>query len=296
MLLLAIASSQAQQPKAAPSELGSKQAPAAIELTRIPGVEITRTPVIRVEATDKTVGPSGHWTPEWVAAYCTAFLALTTFGLAFYTGLLYRATVRLGREAKTREEGQIARMERSITEANRTANATQEISTATTNNSQLMQGLLRKQMRAYVSVEVGGATYQDARLRFGASPRMINNGLTPARNVSYKVLTGIKDGTRPLADIGFEPIGDLIVNDANLAPRQLFQLNGVVDQRLPDEEVEAVMQGATRRLFAWGKVTYDDVYDGSWETNFCFNYTFWKNAKGEIQVSGFYFQHGNRAT
>jgi hypothetical protein len=256
---------------------------------------LTPSSVIGVEATDKTARSADHASSEWLLVYCTAALALTTIALALYTAKLYRATVGLGAEAKATGIAQSSRMERSITEANRAATAMEEVARATHNNAELMQGLFQKQMRAYLSVEFGTATYQDANWRFEAQPVITNNGLTPARNVSFKILADIVDG-RAVNDVKFADIGELIVNDAGLAPRQQFTIRRVVNDRVPDGEVEAIMQGLERRLFAWGKVMYDDVYGGSWETNFCLNYTFYKVGEGDVRVSGFYFPKHNNAT
>ena len=55
------------------------------------------------------------------------------------------------------------------------------------------------------------------------------------------------------------------------------------------------MQGNSRRLFAWGKVTYDDVYGGSWETNFCISYWFVKVGE-EMKVFGNFYPKHNNAT
>ena len=207
----------------------------------------------------------------------------------------YRATVGLGRKAQQTASEQTDRMERSVVEAARAATAMEGVGRATTQNAALMQSLVQKQMRAYLSVEMGAANYQDARLRFEALPRLMNNGLTPARNVSFKVLADLLDGSGH-GDLVFPDVGELIANDVSVAPRASFTLSGAVDHRVPDAEVEAIMQGNTRRLFAWGKVTYDDVYGGSWETNFCCNYVFFRNAKGEVVVSGYYYRRHNNST
>jgi hypothetical protein len=284
--------SKPKESKPAADALGTQKLPAVVALSTVP--------VLRVESTDKTPRVINYRAPEWVLAYCTAALAFITAALALYTYRLYRATVRLGADAKVSAEQQSTRMERSIVEANRAATAMEAVAMATTNNAMLMQTLLTKQMRAYVSVDLGVALYQDAKLRFGAGPQVINNGLTPARNVSFKVVAEIIDVAEVTditnANITFAPIGNVVVNDMGLAPRQSFRMNTAVEHRVLEAEVEEVMKGETKRLFAWGKVTYDDVYGGSWETNFCFNYTFYKNAKGEVVVNGFYFPRHNSAT
>ena len=70
----------------------------------------------------------------------------------------------------------------------------------------------------------------------------------------------------------------------------------VVPDRFPDAEVPGIMEGTTRRLFSWGKVKYEDVWGDAWETNFCFNYTFYKGEDGEIKVGGWTYPRNNNST
>jgi hypothetical protein len=289
-------SEQHENAKPANAELGTKSAPAAIEITNVPRVEISSVPMLRVESTDRTPPkPVSYWTPEWVLALATAILATITGALARYTYKLYRATVNLSSDAKLSAEQQTQRMERSIKEAARAATAMEGVATATTENTALMPTLLRKQMRAYLSVDIGGATYQDANLRFAAAPVITNNGLTPARNVRNVAVAGIIDGRDP-ATTQFTPIGVLPESDMGVAPRQSFITNAIVPDRVPDAEVAAIMEGLTRRLFCWGKITYDDVYGGSWETNFCLNYTFYPGEDQKVKVKGWFYPRHNGAT
>jgi hypothetical protein len=55
------------------------------------------------------------------------------------------------------------------------------------------------------------------------------------------------------------------------------------------------MQGTTRRLFCWGKIAYEDVYGGSWETNFRFNYTFYRGDDQSFKVSGWVYGRHNES-
>lgn len=277
----------ADESKAPTPQIGTQQAPAVVELSAAP--------VVRVEAVDKTSRPVDFASAEWILAYCTAVLAAITAVLALATYRLYRATVSLGRDAKQNAADQTTRMERSITEANRAAVAMEAVATATNHNAQLMQSLLTKQMRAYVSVDLGQPLYEDANVVFQVSPVIVNNDLTPARNLSFKVRAGVFDWGNPTPDIVFPPVGDLIVNDIGIAPRQSFTINAMIN-RMPDADAAEIMRGVTRRLFAWGRVTYDDVYGGSWETNFCFNYAFPKGLDEKVRVQGFYYPHHNNAT
>ena len=186
-------------------------------------------------------------------------------------------------------------MDRSITEATKATQATNSIATVTRENAALMQSILHKQMRAYVSVDAGQATYQDEKLRFAGMPVITNTGFTPARNVSHHVMAAILD-THLREDFVFEYFGLKNISDATLSPRQGFTINSVVRERFPDGEVEALMSGEARRLYVWGVVTYEDIFGGNWETSFCFNYIFFSNGKNGVRVASYIYRQHNSAT
>jgi hypothetical protein len=219
---------------------------------------------------------------------------LATIALAIFTVALWLANVWLIWDARRVSDRQEKDTQAALREQTRAADAMRDVADATRNNAVLMSGMLHKQMRAYISVDIGSGIYQDAKLRFEAIPALTNNGLTPARNVCYKVLAGIFDGSGA-GPLNFEPIGDLVINDVGIAPRQSFTIRGAVPMRVPDSDVPLIMEGNTKRLFAWGKVVYDDVYGGSWETNFCISYYFRKIGK-DIKVFGNFYHVHNNAT
>jgi hypothetical protein len=265
---------------------GTKTQPAVVELAS--------SPMLRVEAIDRTIRARDYSSSEWFLTYGTALLALITAGLAIATYRLFRATVQLGRDAKISASAQSERMERSVTEANRAAIAMESVAAATTNNASLVQSMMQKQMRAYVAVELGTAIYQDEKNRFEAMPMLLNTGYTPARDICFTISAAIIDSGSS-ADVSFPAGMAIIVNDVSLAPRQPLTFRGIAKNRIPDGDVAAVMAGSEERLHAWGKVTYKDVFGGSWETNFCVNYTF-RKVGSEMRVFGSYFHAHNNAT
>jgi hypothetical protein len=119
----------------------------------------------------------------------------------------------------------------------------------------------RAQLRAYLSVVIGGAVFQDANLRFEGAPNVKNNGQTPA----YKVRTWISadiisanlaetydfDKARP-ADLG--------ESQASVGPGETRTLRGVVENRVPDADVAMIKEGVKAALWAWGEVHYDDAF------------------------------------
>lgn len=287
----ALSASSAPMPKPA-TVASAAQAPQQGTAEHPVVIDLAGSPVIRVEATDKTERHNNFTGPEWALVFVTALLAV-------YTAMLFRATVRLGKDAKQTGDAQSERMERSVTEAARAATAMDRLATSMQTNTELMPVLLRKQMRAYLTVDFGDALYQDATTAFEARPTITNNGLTPARNVSFQIQVGLRDWR--LTNTAFPNNGELIVNDVSIAPRSQYIISKMLDVRIPDESVDDVMEGKGIRLFTWGKVTYGDVYEESWETNFCISYTYLKvkNAEGkllDVKKRGFYFPKHNSAT
>jgi hypothetical protein len=227
-------------------------------------------------------------------AHSTVALAIVTFLLAVFTGCLWWSTYKLGRDAKSVSDRQAADTLRSLAIAADTTAALREVTDATRNNTALLQPMLQKQMRAYLSVNFGGAIYQDERLRFAATPVIENTGLSPAQNVSFRATAGILDVERA-AQMDF-PLGEIRRNDATLHPRQSFTINVIVPDRYADDDAAAIMRGDQRGLFVWGAVVYDDVYGEAHETKFCHRFVFFPDAEGKIRQSGFYNTTHNSST
>src|SRR4051812_12128318 len=87
--------------------------------------------------------------PVWQAAlhdpvaFATVLLVVVTAGLWISTFLLWRATVRLAREAKESADAQAERMERSIAAASQTANASTE-------HVKIAEEIAQRELRAYI--------------------------------------------------------------------------------------------------------------------------------------------------
>ncbi len=77
-------------------------------------IEISQSPVVKAETTDKTEKRHDYASSEWWLVYLTGSLVAVTFGLAVYTGKLYRATVTLGQEAKASGETQNANTSKAL--------------------------------------------------------------------------------------------------------------------------------------------------------------------------------------
>jgi hypothetical protein len=219
-------------------------------------------------------GSAGHSSADWWVAGATIALALITLVLAVYTARLWRSTKEAG-------ERQSNEMKDSIAQAIRSADAMEAVAEATRANAALMQATLHRQMRAYVTVDLGQAFHQDERLRFEGKPALENTGFTPARNVSYRFMADVLPANLA-ANYNFPEPPEEIRNDASLAPRQkLLASGGIVQRRFSDAEVEEIMAGEGRKLYVWGTVSYNDIFgEQRWQTDFCVSITFFQVEDG----------------
>jgi hypothetical protein len=149
-----------------------------------------------------------------------------------------------------------------------------------------------QQMRAYITVNIGGAMYQERQrnVRFEGKPMLINTGHTPARNISSRANAAIV--TMPLPEDFAFPIIDPIKSSATVGSGQTAILSGIVPDYVDDGEVEDIKIGKNNRcLVVWGTVTYEDIFGESHFTNFC-QTLFWQP---DGKIYGFYFHRHNEA-
>jgi hypothetical protein len=101
---------------------------AVVEVAKVPKIEIVSVPTLHVESPPRD---ESYLTPEWALVGATVLLFIATYAL-------YRATVKLSKEAKSSAEEQSQRMVRSISEAARAATAMEGVAAAMTENTRLM--------------------------------------------------------------------------------------------------------------------------------------------------------------
>jgi hypothetical protein len=268
----AVPNTKGVQPQSVPTRSeddrrGTEEHPLVVQTV----VRATPTDEINRERTERAV----HMANERVIAFATALLAVVTAILAFYTFKLWNANKTLVQGAEATGKQQATDMRNSIAQATRAADAMHDVADATKANALLMQTMVSKQMRAYLAVDMGAPTCQDGNNRFAGAPVIVNNGFTPAKNVSYRAAAGILD-TALSKDFKFDDSAVIIENDAALGPRQSFIVNVLVKERFEEAEVQAIMRGDRKRLYVWGTVTYEDVFGGTWETRFCHNFLFFE--------------------
>ena len=154
------------------------------------------------------------------------------------------------------------------------------------------------QLRAYISVKIGHAIFQDraGNLRFEAKPTLVNSGQTAAKNITHRIKAAILPS--PLPD-GFEfEIAPIAGKDGFIPPHEDRVISAVVDDFIDDASVHPVMARMGRGLYVWGKIIYTDEFDVERETIFGQS-LFWlanpKEGEGAI-VIGNYIPGMNNAT
>ena len=131
-----------------------------------------------------------------------------------------------------------------------------------------MRGAEERELRAYVSVVVWNNEYQerDKNIRFAGHPKILNTGRTPAHNVRHQIRAGILPVPLPS---GFEfPLPGEPTGAAVLGPQQEFIMSALLDDFVPDAEVDRIKRGDGHALYVWGVVSYEDVFGVHRRTNF----------------------------
>lgn len=220
---------------------------------------------------------------DWWMVRLTGLIAIIGVGqgIVFYIQArrLRQTIIKMDEIAST----QTTDMGKSIEQATKASVAMQSIADSMANNVETIKGvasvnreiadrqakLWPLQMRAYISVLIGQAVYQDSKigLRFEGKPLLTNTGNTPAHNVRYSIKSDILP--IPLAhtmDYSLPPPsgkGNLV------APHSNGIMGAVVDRTIFDNEISDIKQGKGKALVVWGKIEYEDVFGESHYTNFC---------------------------
>ncbi len=106
-------------------------------------------------------------------------------------------------------------------------------------------------------MRVNGGLYQERskKLRFEVKPLLINTGLTPAFKIRYTANAG--GFPFPLLDdFEFPPLNPPRAAFGILGSQQNFVTNAIVQDFVPDDEVDAVKHGIGKRIYIWGTVYY----------------------------------------
>jgi hypothetical protein len=157
------------------------------------------------------------------------------------------------------------------------------------------------QLRAYVSVLIGGATYQERsrNWKFDARPTLSNTGHTPARNLRWRARAAILPV--PLPDDFKFPIPAHGAGGALLTPQQTADMLAVVDDFVDDADIADIKRGNGRALYVWGYLIYQDIFRRTHRTTFA-QQLHWvqsgpETPNGEIPeiIRGWYLPKHNKA-
>jgi hypothetical protein len=120
------------------------------------------------------------------------------------------------------------------------------------------------QLRAYVSVVVGGAASQDTDkgVGFRGHPRIVNTGKTPAHGLTYWARAEIVKYPIPENFVWQPPSNARWEQPVTLNPGHHVFARAVVPTLIDEAEVEAVKRGDSgRRLCIWGVAVYRDTFN-----------------------------------
>jgi hypothetical protein len=249
---------------------------------------------------------------EWAEKFFVD-LKITDVLLVVFTGLLWWSTQRLWRATHNLSMAALEEakdMKLSVAESARAASAMEKVAesiaisaNAATASVEAMakmaaqqETLAQLQIRAYLAVVIGGATYQDDKgLFFEARPTLLNNGNTPAHKISYWARAEILPWPLP-PEFAFPAAARTSQFAAVLAPRGNFTLNARVPEYAKQDDVENIKRGSgvfPKRLCVWGRVTYEDVFGVEHSTNFCHGMYWLKLDNGQESVWGHYAERHN---
>ena len=217
--------------------------------------------------------------PNWWVAGFTGALVVVTGGLWLFTALLWRETRNAVQDAKG--TGKIAvdaanAANAHVKESARAAAAMEAVSVGTAESIRITAEIGRtqrefgqKQMRAYLSVTYNITVPQNEETKQPPEIRLhlFNTGNTPASRVSYKANAAMLPF--PLPDDFAFPIDEHPVNSEGvLGHGQSNMISCALPSLLSAEQIDQVTDGRLNKLYIWGIVTYQDVFNYSRETRF----------------------------
>ena len=176
-------------------------------------------------------------TSEFIDANDGVIIAFATAIIAAFTFTLWRATS---------EQGRLTRM---------------AIDDARKSN--------KREMRAYLSVVVGGADYQDreTNFKFAGYPILKNNGRTPAYKIRYWSKAEIIPDAL-IENYQFQIIPTQELSQASIGPGEDRILTCIVPEFVNYAEVSDIKIGKGKALWVWGTLHYEDAFGDSHHVNF----------------------------
>jgi hypothetical protein len=267
---------KAAQQSPTPDQRGTQQSPLIVKTLKPPQ---TDEEIKREEEERKNKSENDRDTVKLTRAL--ALIALGQLVVYAYQAVKLRQTVKsAGEQSKA--------MERHIGEASRSADAMELIANTIAEGN-------RDILRAYLTVTIGSALYQERRegqenLKFEAKPNLVHTGNTPARKICIRISADILPIPVP-EDFAF-PLPPVEVEDAGtIGAHQSYILGGTVKDFVPYGDVPAIKEGKEKALCVWGLITYEDVFGKAHKTKFGQWITWWPND----QIIGYYLAGQNDA-
>lgn len=199
----------------------------------------------------------------------SGIFAVQAIVLIIQTFVFARQAKRL-KETVDSSTQQSALMTEYIHQATRTAIASETSAEAMTVNSRVVVELSERsamQIRAYVSVLIAEGLYQDNNFRFGVKPTVVNTGQTPATRVRFTARAEVLPFPLP-DDFSFGPLAEPSSIFGAIPPHHNYSINRAVDERFDDPDSEDIKRSNGRRVYIWGTVIYEDVFEEEHRTDF----------------------------
>jgi hypothetical protein len=187
-------------------------------------------------------------------------------------------------------------------EATRLANSTdiaiRNASDDAKNQRRIAVDTEQRQLRAYVGqAPSGGAlSYWPPTGQFTAHIRLLNTGLTPAFKVRTTMAVHVLPYPRSDKSIFVEyPIGPAPSTDETLFPQDYFDANKTSDETLSwNDYLKALAPKSSRRIYAYGAVSYIDSF-GQWHTtHFCVSFVLLRDVPNPRDLKSTGFINGER--
>jgi hypothetical protein len=140
-------------------------------------------------------------------------------------------------------------------------------------------------LRAYLCVNFGAAAFQNSETgsKFELNLQLINAGQTPGYKVGYRAYTEVFPFPLP-QDFAFSLPEVPANSESTLGHGQHTILTGLMHRLCSAEEITEIKSGS-KRLYIYGTVTYEDVYNISRYTNFCFSIFWLSNSTSMAQYT-----------
>lgn len=122
----------------------------------------------------------------------------------------------------------------------------------------------QSELRAYLSVTIGGAAYQERinHKKFAAYPMLKNNGRTPAYNVRHWGNAEIIPDAL-VENFNFQAHSEGELSQSTIGPNEDRIIYSFVPDWVNDAEIQDIRFGNSKALWAWGIVHYEDAFGQS---------------------------------